>query len=361
MNLILKHDLAQIHQALTVAEKKKLRDSTMLITGCAGFIGSILMQYLAHYREDLGLTRVIGLDVFRKGQPAWVKALAEENGVVIQQFDVVRDSLSDVPGAEQVTHVMHLASIASPVFYRQFPLETMDANVWGLRQLLDFYREKPLQGFAYFSTSEIYGDPPAEAIPTPETYRGHVACIGPRACYDESKRFGETLCYYYHQQYRLPVIIIRPFNNYGPGLSLEDRRITADLAAAVHQNREIILYSDGSPTRTYCYIADAVTGYLKALLYDDFQVFNIGADHPEISVAQLAELYRKIGEALFGYQGQVRYQRAADPQYLSDNPRRRCPDITKAGKMLGFEPATSLEAGIRSHLTYHQYRQEARI
>ena len=146
-----------------------------------------------------------------------------------------------------------MASIASPSFYRKYPIETLDANIWGLRRLLDFYCEKNIRGLAFYSSSEIYGDPTPENIPTPETYRGNVDCQGPRACYDEAKRFGETMCYLFHQKYNMPITIIRPFNNYGPGVRLNDARVLADFANAVRQNKDIVMFSDGSPTRTFCY------------------------------------------------------------------------------------------------------------
>ena len=104
-------------------------------------------------------------------------------------------------------HIYHMASIASPVFYRRYPIETMDANIWGLRRVLDLCCEKPIRGLVFFSGSEIYGDPAPENIPTPETYRGNVDCQGPRACYDEAKRFGETMCYLFHQKYNMPITI----------------------------------------------------------------------------------------------------------------------------------------------------------
>src|SRR5262249_54145958 len=151
---------------------------------------------LAHASE-LGLKRVIGVDSFLIHRPAWLDALSQQqpDRLVLLPIDIAEGRVESIPGADRATHVIHMASIASPSFYRQFPLRTIDANVWGLRRLLDFYaRSSNLKGFLFFSSSEIYGDPPPESIPTPESYRGSVNCQGPRACYDESKRFGETLC-----------------------------------------------------------------------------------------------------------------------------------------------------------------------
>ena len=148
----------------------------------------------------------------------------------------------------------------------------------------------------FFSSSEIYGDPDAAHIPTKEDYRGYVNTIGPRACYDESKRFGETICYEYAKEYNLPITLVRPFNNYGPGMKLGDKRVPADFASAVMNNEDIVILSDGKPTRTFCYIADAITGYLKVLLHGSFDVFNIGIDKPEISILELANIYAQRGK-----------------------------------------------------------------
>ena len=122
----------------------------------------------------------------------------------------------------------------------------MDANVIGLRKLLDYYKEKPIKSFLFFSSSEVYGDPDPNRIPLEEDYRGNVATIGPRACYDEAKRFGETMSYLFAEKYNLPIKIVRPFNNYGPGMNLNDKRVPADFAKAVFENRDIEIFSDGT-------------------------------------------------------------------------------------------------------------------
>ena len=272
--------------------------------------------------------------------------------ITLHEFDVITDRISALEGIEKATYVYHLASIASPLFYRKYPIETLDANVWGLRGLLEFYKEKPIKGFVFFSSSEIYGDPTPDHIPTQEDYPGHVNCQGPRACYDEAKRFGETLCYLFHQKYNMPITIVRPFNNYGPGMRLNDARVPADFAKAIMQNKDIEMYSDGSPTRTFCYISDAITGYLKVLLYDRFETFNIGIDTPEISVGKLAEIYQKAGREIFGYTGATRFAVSEDKEYLANNPNRRCPVIDKARNLLHYNPRVNVEEGVRYFLKY---------
>jgi len=323
-----------------------------LLTGCAGFLGFYFAHFFAHYKEDLNIKEVIGLDNFLLGYPKWLKDMNESGDLTLHKFDVINDDIANIPGIESATYIYHMASVASPVFYRKYPIETMDANIWGLRGLLDFFKERPIKGLVFFSSSEIYGDPTPENIPTSEDYRGNVSCLGPRACYDEAKRFGETMCYLYNQRYNMPITIIRPFNNYGPGMRLNDKRVPADFASAVLENKNIVMFSDGTPTRAFCYISDAITGYLKVLLYDRFEAFNIGMDYPEISIRELAEIYKKAGIENFGYKGTTQFSEAEDKAYLENNPNRRCPNIEKARKLLRYNPQVVVQDGVRYFLEY---------
>jgi len=353
LNPIVRDDLERIDHSLSPGDA--FRDATIVVTGCAGFLGFYIMQYLVYFARPLGVRHVVGLDTFRFGKPAWLARLAETSPDLLDlhKFDISRDSLDNVGAAPNATHIIHMASIASPTFYRQFPVQTVDANVWGLRRLLDFsVGSKNVKGLLFFSSSEIYGDPDADHIPTNEEYRGNVSAIGPRACYDEAKRFGETLCYIYAHAYGLPITIARPFNNYGPGMRVDDRRLPADFAKCVIEGRDIVIYSDGLPTRTFCYISDAIAGYLKCLTYSKFEYFNIGIDRPEISVARLAEIYQEAGKKTFGYTGKVRFEKSTDAQYLTDNPNRRCPIIDKAVHLLGYRPHILIEEGVERYLKF---------
>ena len=363
MKKIVQQDIERIYNGLTELERSKFRDSTVLFTGGAGFLGFYFITFLTYFQKELGVKKVICLDNFQVGYPAWLKKLSDEGKVELHKFNVITDDIADISGAEDADYIYHMASIASPIFYRKYPIETLDANIWGLRRLLDFYCEKPIKGLAFYSSSEIYGDPTPENIPTPETYRGNVDCQGPRACYDEAKRFGETMCYLFHQKYGMPISIIRPFNNYGPGMRLNDARVPADFANAVRQGRDIEMFSDGSPTRTFCYISDAITGYLKALLYAEqgFEAFNIGMDKPEISIRRLAEIYTQAGQEIFGYTGQARFAVSEDKEYLQNNPNRRCPVIDKARRLLGYEPKVDVEQGVRYFLEYIKESREEEL
>ncbi len=347
-------DLEIIDRALG-GKTAAFEGATILLTGCAGFLGHHFVHYFAERAERFGIKRIIGLDTFMFDKPVWLETLATRHPdlISLQRFDIARDSLAAVAGAENATFVIHMASVASPTFYRLYPLETIDSNIWGLRHLLDFYQDsKALKGLLFFSSSEIYGDPDPAFIPTPETYRGNVSCVGPRACYDESKRFGETLCQIFAETKGMPITVARPFNNYGPGMRLGDKRLPADLASCVLEKRDIVLFSNGAPTRTFCYIADAVAGYLLCLLHGRFDAFNIGMEKPELTIRNLADLFQAAGGKLVGYRGQVRFETSEDPAYLAHNPQRRCPDIAKARSVLGYDPQVSVEEGVERYLQF---------
>ena len=337
---------------LSSEERKKLFGSKILITGSAGFIGFYFTHFLYQFRDELKLEKVVCLDNFIMGKPAWINDFASDKRFIFEKFDVIKDRIENISSAQEINFVVHMASIASPTFYRQHPLETIDANVWGLRHLLDFYKDKNLNGFLFFSTSEIYGDPPAEKVPTDENYNGNVNATGPRACYDESKRFCETLCLIFSQIYNMPIGVVRPFNNYGAGMKITDKRVPADFAQNIVEGKDITILSSGTPRRTFCYIADAVAGYLKILLHGKYDYFNIGIDKPEISIAQFAEIYLNVGQKIFGYNGKISYAVSNEENYLTNNPQRRCPKIDKARKILGYEPTILVDEGVERFLTF---------
>lgn len=352
-NAIRREDMAYILRNLSNEEKNKFRNSRILVTGCGGFLGYYFMHFFSTYSDELEIEEIIGLDNFLTGTRDWLDEMTKSNArVKLYQFDVIKDDPELISGIDKVNLIIHAASIASPIFYRLYPLETIDANITGLRRLLDYYSGKDIRGMLFFSSSEIYGDPFPDFIPTSEEYRGNVSTMGPRACYDEAKRFGETLCYVFGEKYGFPVSIARPFNNYGPGMNINDKRLPADFAKCVIEDRDLVMYSDGKPTRTFCYISDAITGYLKVLSYGKTDVFNIGIDKPEVSVAEFAELFRQNAARLFSYRGNVIFDVPEDAHYMTDNPNRRCPDITKAKTVLGYNPSIYVDEGIGRYLEF---------
>ena len=337
----------------------------LLITGGAGFLGYYLVQApLCWNRKnpEAAPIEVVVWDNFMRGIPAWLTSLKDNPALQTRKYDVI-DPLPDDMG--DFDFIIHAATIASPLYYRLHPIETMDANITGLRNLLDYAlvqktKDRPVEGFLFYSTSEIYGDPTPENIPTPETYRGHVSCTGPRACYDESKRYGETLAVNFSQQHGLPIRTARPFNNYGPGLKITDRRALPDFARNILAGEDIVLLSDGAPTRTFCYVADAVVGYFKVLLNGrNGEAYNIGLAEPEISIRQLAEHVIDSARELFEYEGKLVCEVSDDEHYLTDNPNRRCPIIKKAETELGYHPEIQLEEGLRRSLLWYAGNREA--
>lgn len=348
----LQSDLEYIYER---TRNLSFENGTVVITGCAGFIGYTLLHVLCSYAESYKIKKVIGLDSFLLGHPNWIDELQNEYPHLFSCYTFVlgKDTFADSSLLSSATHILHMASIASPTYYRKYPIETIEGNVWGLKDLLDnTIKSNMLRSFAFMSSSEIYGDPEPTFIPTPESYRGRVSCTGPRACYDESKRFGETICTIYSNEYQRPISMIRPFNNYGPGLSLNDRRLPADFANAVVSNKDIILYSDGTPTRTFCYIADAIVGYISVIASCYSGPINIGSDTDETSVFDMAKIYQSQARQLFAYSGEVKFDKSPDSNYLTDNPTRRVPDISLARQKLGYTPSISNVEGVRRYLKF---------
>jgi nucleoside-diphosphate-sugar epimerase len=363
---VVRRDLDEIARGLR-PELARLAGHSLLITGGAGFLGYYLVQAALHHNAASaadGRIDVTVFDNFARGVPGWLTALHENPSLQLVKHDVTQPL---PPDAGEFDYIVHAAGIASPSFYRQKPLETIDANIIGLRRLLDYCRAqtdagRPVQGMLFFSSSEIYGDPPPDQIPTAEDYRGNVSCTGPRACYDESKRFGETLCVTFARQYGVPVKMARPFNNYGPGLKITDGRVIPDLARNVMAGGDIVLLSDGAPTRTFCYASDAVTGYYKALVAGrPGEAYNIGTQRPEISMRDLAEQVAGLARELFDYRGRVVRRESSERDYLVDNPQRRCPDLRKSQTELGYEPSVSLKEGLRRSLLWYAANPAAEV
>ena len=361
---LLEEDLAHICDRLTL-EFGAMAGGNLLITGGGGFLGYYLVQSVLHWNRTRGGEGKIALTVYdnyMRGVPQWLESLQSEPQLELVRHDMTLPLPRDM---DHFDYVIHAAGIASPIYYRAQPLKCIDANITGLRNLLEYSlaeREtgRRVQGFLFYSSSEIYGDPVASAIPTPEDYRGNVSCTGPRACYDESKRFGETLCVTFARHHGLPVKIARPFNNYGPGLKITDGRVIPDFAKDVLAGRDIVMLSDGSPTRTFCYATDAIIGYYKVLVRGrSGEAYNVGIDRPEISVADLARLVIGHAHDLFGYQGKVVLGKSQESDYLVDNPNRRCPVIDKARQELGFDPTVMVDDGVRRSLIWYHHNPVA--
>lgn len=314
---------------------KILENKQVLVVGGKGFLGTYFVKVLQTINtileepcEIIVLDNLITAKHKENFQDSNITFIEQD---ISQQFDISYD----------INFIIHSASIASPIVYRKYPLKTIDVNYQGTRNLLDFARQKKIDGMLLLSSSEIYGDP--TIIPTPESYWGNVSCTGPRACYDESKRLAETIAILYFQQFGVPVKIVRPFNVYGPYLNLDDGRIIPDFLKNSIQNSEIIIHSDGTPTRSFCYITDAMRAFFRVLfLGPNGSIFNVGNDE-EISVRGLAEAIK----AIINKPIDIKIQPSTDPNYTVDNPQRRCPDLNNIKEKVGFSPQISLQTGIR--------------
>jgi len=364
LNTLLENDLDYVCDNLR-EEFGRMAGESLLITGGAGFLGYYLVHAVLHFNRTRSADQPIRLtvwDSFIRGRPAWLAALAGTPHLTVEPRDLIEPLPEPMP---DFSWIIHAAGIASPPFYRKYPIKTIDANINGLRNLLDYtVRQadagRPVRGFLFYSSSEIYGDPSADWIPTPEHYRGLVSCTGPRACYDESKRFGETLCVVFAQQHGIPTRMARPFNNYGPGLKITDKRVIPDFVRDIFAGRDIVMYSDGKPTRTFCYSADSITGYYKVLVKGhDGEPYNVGIEKPEISMAELADKVIGTARELFGYEGKLVLRPNPEADYLVDNPNRRCPNIDKGREHLDYNPTILIDEGLRRSLIWYHHNREA--
>ena len=319
----------------------KLEEKTILIAGGKGFLGTYFTNVLTKINETLSKPmKIIVLDSLITSKD---KKDANDSNIEFLEQDISKKF--EIKG--DIDYIIHAASIASPPIYRKFPIKTVDVNYQGTRNLLEIARNKKIKSMLLLSSSEIYGDP--DIFPTPESYVGKVSCIGPRACYDESKRLAETISILYYQQYQIPIKIARPFNVYGPYLNLNDGRIIPDFMNNAINKSEIIIHSDGSPTRSFCYASDAISGFFKLLFSEcDGIICNVGNDE-EISVENVAKMIQKIMENEIS----IKMIESKDPNYTKDNPQRRCPDLSLIKKFVDYKPKINLEEGLKR--TYAWY------
>ena len=310
---------------------------TILITGCAGFIGSNLIAKL------IDNNKIIGIDNFISSNEGKLKDFISHENFKFMQSDII-DVLSI---EEEIDIIYNLACPASPPRYQNMPIFTLKTNFIGTLNLLELAREKS-SIFIQASTSEIYGDPDPKHVPMAESYRGNVSCQGPRACYDESKRVGETLSYIYHTSYGTNTNTIRPFNVFGPGMQETDYRVLPNFASRIKGGAPLNVYGSGNQTRTFCYITDAMVGFLLVVLKGvSGEAYNIGNPKPEISMIDLVKKIEVLSSK------SVEYNIVEYPDsYPADEPNRRAPDIRKAKLQLDFNPQVDLDQGLKRFLDW---------
>lgn len=325
-----------------------LAGKTIVVSGGCGFLGRYIVGgLLALNKKFKDPLKIIALDTYITSLKSNFIFDETDPYFEIREFDV----RNAVPDDIQADYIIHAAGLASPFYYRKYPMETIEVAVQGTKNFLEYARKHPVQSILFFSSSEIYGDPPPQLIPTPETYWGNISCLGPRACYDESKRLGETLCSVYAQQYGVPVKIVRPFNVYGPGgLADQDFRVIPAFISLALSGRKMLVHGKGNQTRTFCYVTDAVIGFLKVLLKGkNGDAYNIGHDQDEMNMMSLAHL---VAELITGNAGA---QLIDYPDtYPAGEPQRRCPDLSKALAELGYEPTINLREGLLRTIQWYK-------
>lgn len=342
-NELIAKDVETIAKNLGEAAKR-FSGKTLLISGGSGFLGKYFLRTFQYLNKHVLAKpmRIISIDNLITGD----RDDAFKNDPNI--LDVWADVTAPLPVREKIDYIIHAAGLASPVYYQKYPLETIESAVTGAKNLLELARKQDdLKGFLFFSSSEIYGDPDPSAVPTPETYHGNVSSVGPRACYDESKRLTETICTIYQQKYGLPVTMVRPFNVFGPGMRHDDRRVVPMFAYQALHGKTLTVHGDGHQTRTFCYITDAINGFLRVLLLGKpGEAYNIGNDDNEISMRNFAGLF---SEFIPG----AKYQLVPyPPSYPAGEPQRRCPDLTKARRELKFQPKVAMREGLKRFIQW---------
>ena len=340
---LLKSDIDEITQRLAIPAQA-FAGKTVLLTGGRGFLGRYFMEVFAHLNETVldEPVKLVALDNLITAGKEGAEIPVIEN-VTFVNHDVTQPFEWEGP----LDYVIHAAGIASPYYYRAFPLETLEVAITGTRHMLDL-AEAHNARFTFFSSSEIYGDPDPKHVPMAESYRGNVSCQGPRACYDESKRTGETLCYIYHTTNGTRTNTIRPFNVFGPGMQEADYRVLPNFASRIKAGLPLHVYGSGDQTRTFCYITDAMVGFLLVILRGvPGEAYNIGNPKPEISMVDLVKTISRVSSK------DVKYDIVEYPDsYPADEPNRRAPDIRKARLQLKFEPTVGLDEGLTRFLDW---------
>ncbi len=327
-------------------EALALEGKTVLISGGSGFIGSYInaVLYLLNKQVFKNKCKVISIDNYITGSKKNFLLNIKDKNFQFLDGDIRLPIITN----EKVDYIIHAAGLASPFYYKKYPLETIESAILGAKNLLELARITKAESFLFFSSSEIYGDPDPNSIPTPETYAGHVSSVGPRACYDESKRLTETLCITYHQIYKAPVKIVRPFNIYGPGMKHIDYRVVPTFIYNGLRGKNLPVHDKGIQTRTFCYITDAIVAIFKVLISGrSGEVYNIGNDKPEIGMFELAQI---VAEML---NNGVKPRKKNYPlNYPAGEPQRRCPDLSKIKMELNYEPKVDLKSGLKQTIQW---------
>jgi len=305
-----------------------------VVTGGAGFLGSHLCERLL-----ADGWQVVCVDNLVTGAASNIAPLRDHKSFATIQHNVSEPLYIDGP----VEAVLHFASPASPIDYADHPIATLKVGTLGTHNMLGLARAK---GATFFlaSTSEVYGDPTVH--PQPETYWGNVNPVGPRAVYDEAKRAAEAFTMAYHRAHGMNTRIVRIFNTYGPRMRTNDGRAVPNFLLQALQNHPLTVYGDGSQTRSLCYVDDLIEGIVRLLATDYTEPVNLGTDD-EVTMLQLARRIRDLS----GSSSEIVLKPLPE-----DDPKQRRPDLTRARKLLAWQPRTSLDAGLAKTIAYFRER-----
>jgi len=309
----------------------------IVITGGAGFIGSHLCDALIE-----GDYQVVCLDNLITGSGKNIKHLEKNKNFRFLKLDIIKDEIKE----KDIDYIFHLASPASPVDYQKYPEETALVNSVGTTNVLNLARKTGAR-VLIASTSEVYGDP--KEHPQKETYWGNVNSFGPRSCYDESKRFAETMAYIYIHKYGVDVRVIRIFNTYGPRMRKDDGRVISNFINQAIENRPLTIYGRGNGTRSFCYVSDMVDGIVKAMFKEKLmgEIINLGKPE-EYKILDLAKKIKKMTRS----KSKIVFQPP-----LPDDPEQRRPDISKTKKLLKWQPRVSVDEGLKKPIDYYRNLQ----
>ncbi|MEK6625673.1 MAG: NAD-dependent epimerase/dehydratase family protein [Bdellovibrionota bacterium] len=310
----------------------KLDGKTVLVAGAAGFVPGHLCEFYLW----LG-AKIIGLDNFITGSRSTAELLSKNINFEFHECNI----FEQLPNfsKSKIDYIFSLASPASPIDFEQIPLEIMRVNSEGTLKLLELARDKGAR-FLEASTSEVYGDP--EIHPQVETYHGNVNPIGPRACYDESKRFAEAMTMSFYRRYKVDTRIVRIFNTYGPRMRPNDGRVIPNFITQALHNQDITIYGDGLQTRSFCYVSDLVEAIHNVMFCDDPTPFNVG-NPDEYTVKEAAqEIINYLGS-----RSKITFR-----AIMQDDPRKRRPDLSKLQKISEYRPKITFEEGIKRTAEY---------
>lgn len=338
----IKSDCEIVYKLLSKNENAFFNKKKILLLGSEGFLGKYFVQYF-EILIDRGYKLMVDCIDNNVSSEEKLKIISFNKSIKHYKTDVMKYNKKT-----KYDLIIFLAGIASPTIYKKYPIESLEVSYLGAKKFLEKSRlDKSL--FIFFSSSEIYGNPDLKHIPTNENYYGNVNSFGPRSCYDEGKRVGETLCYIYKNYFKTKIKIIRPFNIFGPGMSKNDDRVIPRFVRAIKKNKPLTIYNNGNQTRSYCYISDGLFGFLKVITKGgNGEIYNVGNNKEEISINNLVKFFYKTITKNIQIK-KMKYPR----NYPANEPLRRKPDLSKIKKDTGYKPMVNLKKGLIKFISFY--------